>query len=101
MVPQSIVNHSATGILEIRWQDGTGQRLSNAFLRANCLCADCKTARHGEANALSPCDEVRVTGIIPVGAYAVQLLFSDGHARGIFPWRYLKSLVNEYKAHTS
>lgn len=95
MSPLSIVNHVAAGILEIRWQDGTGQQLSNAFLRKNCQCADCKAARRRGARALSERDEIWVTDIIPVGAYAVQLIFSDGHVRGIFPWKYLKSLVDE------
>ena len=92
MAPESISNHTAIGIMEIRWQDGTEQPLSHVFLRENCQCADCKAVRRSEDKALTvPC-EIKVTGIVPVGAYAMQLIFSDGHTRGIFPWLYLKSL---------
>ena len=28
--------------------------------------------------------------------YGVQIEFSDGHARGIYPWRYLSELSAEF-----
>lgn len=41
----------------------------------------------------SPCatahDDLTLTGIVPMG-YGVQLIFSDGHERGIFPWTWLE-----------
>jgi DUF971 family protein len=40
---------------------------------------------------------VRVTAFGPTG-YGVQLVFSDGHARGIFPWAYLASLAQRMPA---
>lgn len=92
MQPESLSNNSTTGILEIRWQDGSMQQLSNAFLRANCRCADCKSLSN-ERLAMAETD-TRITEIIPVGSYGVQLIFSDGHQRGIFPWTYLKHLSN-------
>jgi DUF971 family protein len=36
---------------------------------------------------------LRITEIHPVGAYGVQLVFSDGHDRGIYPWTYLRELT--------
>jgi len=33
---------------------------------------------------------VQLSGVEPVGQYAVQLLFSDGHDRGIYPWSLLR-----------
>jgi prepilin-type processing-associated H-X9-DG protein len=39
-----------------------------------------------------------VTQIDPLGGYAVNLGFSDGHARGIFPWVYLRDLAREAAA---
>lgn len=37
--------------------------------------------------------DVRITAIEPAG-YGVQLVFSDGHARGIYPWAYLNALAS-------
>jgi DUF971 family protein len=91
--PESISNDSVHGVLVVIWSDGTRQRLSNAFLRLSCQCADCKSLklRGGDRPAIA--DEVRIKDIRPVGAYAVQLVFSDGHERGIYPWSYLKGLT--------
>ena len=33
--------------------------------------------------------EVEIAGLTPVGNYAVQPTFSDGHSSGIFSWDYL------------
>ena len=37
-------------------------------------------------------DDVAVFGIQPMG-YGIQLVFSDGHAQGIYPWAYLDALA--------
>lgn len=37
-------------------------------------------------------------GLRPDPGYGVQLVFSDGHARGIFPWAYLASLAQRMPA---
>lgn len=90
MYPQSLSNDSATGILEIHWQDGSVQKLGNAFLRANCQCASCKPL--ADRSPAVPEAGTRITEIVPVGSYGVQLIFTDGHQRGIFPWVYLQRL---------
>lgn len=94
MLPESLVNDALTGTLEIRWRDGAIQYLGNAFLRARCRCADCKSGRI--AGALPPVPtEIRITGIAPVGSYGVQLRFNDDHDRGIYPWGYLRRLTED------
>jgi DUF971 family protein len=91
MYPEAISNDKGSGVMEIRWQDGTLQKLGNGFLRTNCQCASCKASRHN-GGMLSVAPNVRIVDIIQVGSYAVQLVFSDGHQRGIFPWAYLRNL---------
>ncbi|MBN3818806.1 DUF971 domain-containing protein, partial [Paraburkholderia sp. Se-20369] len=59
-------------------------------LRAACPCAGCRAQRLAGGPAQSP-PGVMVTAIHPMG-YGVQLVFSDGHARGIYPWPYIASL---------
>ena len=92
MYPDSITNDRADGILEIRWQDGFLQRLRNGFLREQCQCASCRAARDQRNERIVAGPELRINSIVPVGSYAVQLIFSDGHVRGIFPWLYLRTL---------
>ena len=76
----------------LRWQDGREQRLPAAFLRSQCRCAECKARALQGSIPLAPSPSLAVTGIRPVGAYGVQLIFSDGHDRGIYPWVYLEEL---------
>jgi DUF971 family protein len=90
---KTVSNHRQSGTLEILWSDGKKQRFPHAFLRLQCQCAHCKSHRlQGKIlDAVSP--QLRVTEILAVGAYGVQLIFSDGHDRGIYPWIYLRDLT--------
>jgi DUF971 family protein len=65
--------------------------LSAQRLRDACRCAGCTRARvDGRA---APADAtIAVSAIDPVGGYGVNLGFSDGHGRGIFPWLYLREI---------
>lgn len=79
--------------LEVVWRDDRTSGLSARRLRAACRCAACVRARADGAPIPSD-DSVAITAIEPVGGYAVNLGFSDGHARGIFPWVYLRELAD-------
>jgi prepilin-type processing-associated H-X9-DG protein len=56
-----------------------------------CRCADCTAARAMD-KALTAGDGLAITEIETVGSYAINIAFSDGHARGIYPWELLKTL---------
>ncbi|MES2935695.1 MAG: DUF971 domain-containing protein [Pseudomonadota bacterium] len=88
----SLDNHLARGVLRIVWNDGTEQELDNVFLRGQCQCSICKSEKLRSGLPLTIAPEVRLTEMRPVGLYGVQLIFSDGHERGIFPWAYLRGL---------
>lgn len=91
MKPLSIEHDADAGQTAIYWPDARVQKIDNALLRSSCRCADCLAAqRAGQAPVLPA--GLRVLRIVPVGSYAVQLVFSDGHDRGIYPWAYLSSL---------
>lgn len=90
--PASLHNDAALGVLEITWPDGSRQHLHNALLRAQCRCAECSSLRLRSGTALLIAPQLRIVAIRPVGAYAVQFVFSDGHERGIYPWAFLKIL---------
>lgn len=41
--------------------------------------------------------QVGISDIKPIGHYAIQLVFDDGHDTGIFSWDYLYALCKEYE----
>ncbi|ELX12850.1 hypothetical protein Jab_1c14650 [Janthinobacterium sp. HH01] len=94
--PSTLVNNRQGRMLDIVWDDGQTQHLPHALLRAQCKCTVCQSQRllAGAAQA-APEADVRIDEIRQVGAYGVQLIFSDKHERGIYPWTYLRSLASE------
>lgn len=79
------------GQLELAWSDGTRSLFTPAEARARCRCAQCQGARLATGRDPQVDLAVSLLEIRPIGAYAVQLVFSDGHERGIFPYEYLGS----------
>lgn len=89
--PIEIRQLQASRELEIRWSDGFVSRFKDAALRRACRCTTCRQAS-ARQDAI-PCQEnIRILSVVPVGSYAIQLCFDDGHDRGIFPWDYLRQL---------
>lgn len=77
--------------LAISWSDGRTQILGARVLRQACRCAECVAARRaGRIPDLDP--DLSIADLQPFGPGAVNLRFSDGHGRGIFPFPYLASL---------
>ena len=84
---------SAAHALEITWADGSSDAIRFATLRSRCLCAECRSARQ-QGRAVADSESITLTDVVPCGPNAVQLVFSDGHARGIFPFSYLRELAS-------
>ncbi|CAN7469967.1 DUF971 domain-containing protein [Pseudoduganella sp. LjRoot289] len=89
---QAIRNNAAQATVDIVLQDGAGRTLTHAALRAACRCADCTALRRAGGQPYVD-GGIRLLAIEPVGAYGVQLIFSDRHDRGIYPWPYLEKLA--------
>ena len=72
----------------------TPQPLAATRLRAACRCAQCVRAR---LDGLVPqsFDGIVIEHVSPMGCYGINIGFSDGHARGIYPWAYLSQLLKE------
>ncbi|AXP02563.1 DUF971 domain-containing protein [Pseudomonas bijieensis] len=90
MNPLAIGNSQGTGQLRLDWPDGREQRLDHAQLRRQCPCSQCRAFRL-QGLTVQVDTRVRVVEVNAQG-YGVQLVFSDGHERGIFPWAYLAGL---------
>lgn len=93
--PTEVLIHQRSRRLELRWPSGYGVSLGHARLRQACKCAWCEgpRRRQGEAAVQVPEAEVTITSITPIGDVGLQLHFSDGHDRGIYPWSYLHTLA--------
>ena len=80
--------------LKLVWGHGLSATLSAERLRLRCRCAWCTRDRVVDRfpDAFA---EIAVTRVEPMGSYAVHIAFTDGHARGIFPWAYLRALATE------
>lgn len=77
--------------LVIVWNEGDVTTLAASALRAGSRSADAlRVIIDGKSRTSH--DDVRIVGVENVGAYALRLLFSDGHDRGIYPWSYLREL---------
>jgi len=91
MNPVAIGNSRSKQQLRLGWPDGREQLLGHAELRRQCPCSQCRAFR---LRGMTPTvdERVSVVELNPQG-YGLQLVFSDGHERGIYPWDYLSSLT--------
>ena len=84
-------------MLAITWSDGLESRYEVRSLRLACSCAHCVDEWTGEGR-LDPGsvpDDVHPLEIRPVGRYAIQIDWSDGHTSGIYPFERLRQLGRE------
>ena len=77
--------------LDLHWPDRSMASIPFSRLRAACACAGC-TARKRAGAAPDDVSGIELSGVEPVGSVGLQLVFSDGHDRGIYPWSYLQAL---------
>ena len=79
-------------MLEIAFDDGKVFRLPYEFLRVYSPSAEVRGHGPGQEVLQTGKKEVEIRTLDPVGSYAVQPAFSDGHATGIYSWEYLYHL---------
>lgn len=83
------------GLLVVSWDDGKKSSTTYMELRLACPCASCVDEWTG-AKLIDPNripGDVRPVAMEPVGNYAVQIRWSDGHETGIYSWRLLRTFV--------
>jgi DUF971 family protein len=84
--PTEIRLHQKSRVLEIAYADGSTFRLPCEFLRVYSPSAEVRGHGPGQEVLQTGKRDVEITRIEPVGSYAVQLVFSDGHDTGIYSW---------------
>jgi DUF971 family protein len=86
--------------LAIKWEDGAESFILFEKLRRHCPCAGCK----GETDVMGnlyknpetplTADSFALVRVESIGAYAIQPIWGDGHATGIYSFDYLHRLAN-------
>ena len=90
--PSEIKLHQKSRVLEIAFADGKNFKLPYEFLRVYSPSAEVRGHGPGQEVLQIGKKNIEITQLEPVGAYAVQPVFSDGHDTGIYSWDYLYRL---------
>ncbi|MEM8555398.1 MAG: gamma-butyrobetaine hydroxylase-like domain-containing protein [Pseudomonadota bacterium] len=78
-------------VLMVTWDNGQQSVLPARLLRQEARDADSLRERI-ENGAVTVAPGVRITGLFEVGGYGVNIHFSDGHDRAIYPYTYIRDL---------
>lgn len=104
--PTKLLLNKEQQTIELDWSDGHHSSLPLKFLRDACPCAACKgEVLFGKVYKPAPLTVFQegmyeLKNIQPVGQYAIQLTWKDGHDTGIYSYEYLLMLEEESKKHT-
>ncbi|MBC7686346.1 MAG: DUF971 domain-containing protein [Bdellovibrionales bacterium] len=98
MNPTALTVHQKSRVLDIAFEDGKEFSLPFELLRVYSPSAEVRGHGQGQEVLQVGKRDVGITGVEPVGNYAIQPTFSDGHNTGLFSWDYLYKLGNEQQA---
>jgi DUF971 family protein len=98
MTPTALTVHQKSKVLDIAFEDGSSFVLPFELLRVYSPSAEVRGHGKGQEVLQLGKRDVGITGVEPVGNYAIQPTFSDGHNTGLFSWDYLYKLGKEQDA---
>ena len=91
--------------LAIKWDDGSESFIPLERLRRRCPCAACQgetdilgNVYKNPGRKLTP-PAFQLVRLVRVGSYAVQPVWADGHATGIYSFDYLKKVAVQNPSH--
>lgn len=90
--PTALTVHAKSRVLDVAFDDGAAFSLPFELLRVYSPSAEVRGHGQGQEVLQLGKREVGITALEPVGNYAVQPSFSDGHNTGLYTWDYLYSL---------
>ncbi len=94
--PTELKFSSAERVLTITFDDGSSFKLPAEYLRVESPSAEVQGHGASQKQTVAGKRDVGVSGIEPVGRYAVRIVFDDGHDTGLFSWAYLQQLGREH-----
>jgi DUF971 family protein len=92
VAPIEIRNLVQSRLLEIQWSDLSKTIVSHRNLREHCRCTPCRIYAMAHGAPVMVEESITLRDIVPVGRDGVQLFFTDGHSRGIYPWEFLRGM---------
>ncbi|WOO32121.1 DUF971 domain-containing protein [Diaphorobacter limosus] len=96
--PESITLHEKSRALELAFSDGARFRIPLELLRVCSPSAEVMGHGPGQEVLQTGKHDVTLVDLQPVGNYAIQPSFSDGHNSGIYTWAYLYELGRDQDA---
>jgi DUF971 family protein len=93
--PLDITVHSQSKVLEVSFSDGATFRIPFELMRVYSPSAEVQGHGPGQEVLQTGKRDVALEGLEPIGNYAVQPTFSDGHDTGLYSWEYLYFLGSE------
>lgn len=93
--PEALTVHAKSKVLEISFSDGASFQIPFELMRVYSPSAEVQGHGPGQEVLQTGKREVGLLGLEPVGNYAVQPSFTDGHDTGLFTWDYLYFLGSQ------
>lgn len=90
--PTEIKLHQQSRLLEIAFDDGASYQLPYEYLRVHSPSAEVRGHGVGQETLQLGKREVMVLEVLPVGNYAMKIVYDDGHDSGLYTWDYLYNL---------
>lgn len=94
--PTALTVHRISRQLGISFEEETFL-LPIEYLRVYSPSAEVKGHGPGQEVLQTGKRLVNIEAINPVGLYAIQIVFSDGHDTGLFSWEYLYELASQHE----
>ena len=98
MNPTDITVHQKSRLLDIAFDDGSAYSLPFEFLRVYSPSAEVRGHGQGQEVLQLGKRDVGISALEPVGNYAVQPTFTDGHNTGLYSFEYLHKLGSQQQA---
>jgi DUF971 family protein/molybdopterin converting factor small subunit len=95
-IPTGIKLHKKSRYLEIIYPNGDSFNLPCEYLRVFSPAAEEKVSRP-KGSVLRGKKGINISAINPVGSYALQIIFDDGHETGIYSWARLYDMAINLK----
>jgi DUF971 family protein len=90
--PTELRLHKDRKTLSVAFDDGERFDLAAEYLRVRSPSAEVQGHSPSERRTVAGKQDVQILELLPVGNYAVRLVFDDTHSTGIFSWEYLFEL---------
>ena len=93
--PTEIRLNPARDVLSVAFDNDERFELRAEYLRVESPSAEVRGHGGGPRQIVLGKQDVKISGLEPVGNYALRIGFDDGHDSGLFSWDYLHRLGRE------